>query len=65
MKFRYICYYHLWKKKGCLFEKYGFFSKFSNNIIGLPPIREMELSIHLMSGTGSISITPYRFHPLN
>jgi len=36
---------------------------FLNDIHGLPPNKEIEFSIDLMSGTGPISIAPYRMSP--
>jgi len=36
---------------------------FPNNILGLPPNREIEISIYLMPGVGPISVAPYRMSP--
>ncbi|XP_047153517.1 uncharacterized protein LOC124825024 [Vigna umbellata] len=35
----------------------------SSEVLGLPPPREVEFSIDLVSGAGPISITPYRMAP--
>ena len=41
------------------------FSKvFPEDIFGLPPEREIEFSIDLVSGAGPISIAPYRMSPI-
>ena len=41
------------------------FSKvFPEDVPGLPPEREIELSIDLIPGTGPISIAPYRMSPV-
>jgi len=37
---------------------------FPEEILGLPPTREVEFFIDLMPGTGPISIAPYRMSPL-
>jgi len=36
---------------------------FPNDILGLPPNREIEFSIDLMPGVGPISMAPYRMSP--
>ena len=36
---------------------------FLEELPGLPPIREVEFGIDLMSGTTPISIAPYRMEP--
>ena len=33
-------------------------------VLGLPPEREVEFSIDLVPGTGPISIAPYRMSPV-
>ena len=37
---------------------------FPEDISGLPPEREIEFSIDLVSGAGPISIVPYRMSPI-
>ena len=36
---------------------------FPNEVPGLPPRREVEFSIDLVPGTGSVSMAPYRMAP--
>ena len=42
---------------------YEFPVVFPKEIPGLPPIREVELTIELLPGTAPISIAPYRMAP--
>ena len=37
---------------------------FPNDIVGLPPEREVEFTINLITGTEPISIPPYRMAPI-
>ncbi|KAA3473812.1 DNA/RNA polymerases superfamily protein [Gossypium australe] len=37
---------------------------FPEELLGLPPIREVEFAIHLVLGTSLISIAPYRMAPI-
>ena len=37
---------------------------FPEDIFGLPPKREIEISIDLVPGVGPISIAPYRMYPI-
>ena len=37
---------------------------FSDELPGLPPIREIDFCIDLVSGMGPISMAPYRFAPV-
>ena len=37
---------------------------FPKDLLGLPPVREIEFSIDLVPGTSSISIPPYRMAPV-
>lgn len=47
-------------KKEVDLEKIKFVQSFPKDILDLPPNREIEFSIDLMSQTGPISIAPYK-----
>ena len=40
-----------------------FFDVFSDDLPGLPPDRELEFEIELLSGLAPVSIPPYRMAP--
>ncbi|KAA3473174.1 Protein MCM10 [Gossypium australe] len=42
---------------------YEYSDVFPEELLGLPPIREVEFSIELVRGTSSISVAPYRMAP--
>ena len=44
-------------------EELNFSEVFPNDILGLPPNREIEFSIDLMPAIGPISMAPYRMSP--
>ena len=42
---------------------YEFFDVFLDDLLGLPPDRELEFKIELLPGSAFISIPPYRMTP--